>query len=143
LNDSDGNQKSKFASHALVFMLAGVTTRWKQVIGYQFKVSSYEARQANEIISCLIEKCHSIKLYMCAVVSDMGPQTQALWRINNITTGIFSRLNVQKYQISENETKDVFFLLDATHVYKNIRIALAEANTFYITEEIESKYNLP
>jgi hypothetical protein len=48
---------------------------------------------------------------------------------------------VQKYQISENETKDVFFLLDATHVYKNIRIALAEANTFYITEEIESKYH--
>jgi hypothetical protein len=35
-------------------MLAGVTTRWKQVIGYQFKGNSYEARQANEIISCLI-----------------------------------------------------------------------------------------
>jgi hypothetical protein len=144
LNGSDGNQKSKFASHALVFMLAGVTTRWKQVIGYQFTGNSYEARQANEIILCIIKKCHSIKLNVCAVVSDMGPQNQALWRINNITAGRFSRVNnVQKYQISENETKDVFFLPDATHVYKNIRIALTEGNTFYIAEEIASKYNLP
>jgi hypothetical protein len=108
------------------------------------KGHSYEARQANEIISCIIEKCHSIKLNVCAVVSDMGPQNQALWRINNITTGRFSRRNnVQKYQISENETKDVFFLPDATHVYENIRIALTEGNPFYITEEIASGYNLP
>jgi hypothetical protein len=141
---SEGIDSDELATHALVFMLAGVTTRWKQVIGYQFTANSYSSQDANSLISLIIQKCHAVQINVCAVISDMGPQNQAVWRLNNITAGRFSNIkNFQNFPINENESKKVFFLPDATHVYKSIRNALVQGNRFRISQEIVEKYNLP
>lgn len=143
MKNSGGNKTDEFATHALVFMLAGITTRWKQTIGYQLTSNSYDANEANDIISKIIMQCQSIGLDVCAIISDMGPQNQALWRLHKITAGRFSKINsFQEFTINDTETKKVYFLPDPTHIYKNIRLALTN-NVFSISQEIVSKYNLP
>lgn len=144
MKNSGGNNADAFATHALVFMLAGITTRWKQVIGYQFTGNSYEATATNNIVAEIIKKCHAVKLDVCAIISDMGPQNQALWRLNKITAGRSTKINnFQEYSLNETETKKIYFLPDATHVYKNIRLALTEGNIFHLSQEIVTKYKLP
>lgn len=74
----------------------------------------------------------------------MGPQKQALWWLNNIRTSRFYKINnFQEYAIGDNQTTKVYFLPDATHVYKNIRLALTEGNIFNVSQDIVAKYNLP
>ena len=125
-------------------MLDGVTTRWKQTIGYHFTGNTYSATEANEIILSILKKAHSIKLDVCAIISDMGPQNRALWRLNQISAGRFSKINnVQEYLINDTEKKKKYFVADATHVYKNIRLALTDGNTLYLSQDVVSKYNLP
>lgn len=81
---SGGKGSDSVATHALVFMLAGLTTRWKQTIAYEFTSTSYDAVHANQIIQDIIAKCDTIGLHICTVISDMGPQNQAVWRLNGI-----------------------------------------------------------
>ncbi|KAJ3658946.1 hypothetical protein Zmor_010658 [Zophobas morio] len=68
LKNSGDKDSDEYASHALVFMLAGVTTRWKQTIGYHFTGNTYSATEANEIILSILKKAHSIKLDVCAII---------------------------------------------------------------------------
>jgi hypothetical protein len=44
------------ATHGLVYMLAGVTSRWKQVVGYQFTGKSFDAGFLREDIENIISK---------------------------------------------------------------------------------------
>jgi hypothetical protein len=68
-------------------MLAGVTSRWKQVVGYQFTGTSFDARFLRKGIENIMSKDQSMGLQIDAVVSDMGGQNQAFWRLNNIHAG--------------------------------------------------------
>lgn len=60
------------ANHALVFMLAGVKTHWKQVIGYHFTGDSINNGCLKDIIFELIRKAEGIGFRVHAVVCDCG-----------------------------------------------------------------------
>ncbi len=66
------------STHALVFMVAGLSTRWKQTVAYEFTGNSYSASEADERIKLIIIKCFEIGIKIDAIISDMGPQNQAL-----------------------------------------------------------------
>jgi hypothetical protein len=48
------------ATHALVFMLAGASSRWKQIVACEFTGNSFLASEILQKIMTIIEKSHEI-----------------------------------------------------------------------------------
>lgn len=67
------------ATHALVFMLGGLTTAWKQACGYFFTPNSVDGRVFGKIIDHILQKCKEIGLKVVAIVNDMGPSNVRMW----------------------------------------------------------------
>lgn len=72
LTNANNCNAKEFATHALVIMLGGIGSRWKQVIAYYFTESSFEGSKLKEIICDIIDRVEKIGLYVHGVISDMG-----------------------------------------------------------------------
>ncbi|KAJ7986693.1 hypothetical protein DPEC_G00342540 [Dallia pectoralis] len=68
------------ATHALVFMLAGVTTRWKQVVAYHYTGNSTNGAVYQPIIVSIVEAAASVGLHVCNITTDMGSPNRAMWK---------------------------------------------------------------
>ncbi|KAG0434958.1 hypothetical protein HPB47_018763 [Ixodes persulcatus] len=79
------------ATHALVFMIAGISSRWKQVICYHYTGNSFCGKEAASQVKVLIERCNSVGLQVVAVTSDMGSGNRAMWQHFDIYSGRYSR----------------------------------------------------
>jgi len=82
-----------FPNAALVFMLAGLASRWKQVVGYYFTGDGFDGAVLKPIILQIINKAESIHLHVNNITSDMGPTNIAFWREIGITAGRYSLTN--------------------------------------------------
>jgi hypothetical protein len=66
------------ATYVLVFMLAGIKARWKQVMGYYFSGNSIKGVIIiNDIIENILQKVEPLGLNVLSVTSDMGASNQA------------------------------------------------------------------
>lgn len=66
-------KKDELATKILVFMLAGVATRWKQVIRYDYTGKSFNSKEVANIIQTLLKQSFDIGLNVSSLVMDMGP----------------------------------------------------------------------
>ena len=73
------------ATHACVFMLAGVTTRWKQVVAYHYSSNSTNGAVYQPIIIPIVEAAASVGLHVINVKSDMGSPNQAMGQAFGVT----------------------------------------------------------
>jgi hypothetical protein len=96
------------ATHVLVFMLAGINSRWKQMVAYYFTGNSVSGSVFQNIINSIFEKAAELKLNIISITSDMGACNQALWKKMQVGAG---RHKVIKNYISNptDSTKTVFF----------------------------------
>lgn len=60
------------ATKALVWMLGGITTKWKQPIAYHYTPSSVNGEVFVPILNKLLHKAKEINIFVSTVVSDMG-----------------------------------------------------------------------
>lgn len=68
-------------THGLVFMLAGICARWKQIVRYDFTGESIDEFTLRQVIEEIIKIAeNNIGLLVHVVTSDMGPANQAVWR---------------------------------------------------------------
>lgn len=130
------------ATHALVFMLCGISSRWKQTIAYEFTANSFCSQEIVQIITTIIQKANDIGLKIKVVISDMGPQNRSWWRIMNISVGKYCKINNYAAHSCNNEEK-LFIMPDSIHVYKNVACSLTAGNKFYLDETLVKIYNLP
>ncbi|KAH8033772.1 hypothetical protein HPB51_016227 [Rhipicephalus microplus] len=79
------------ATHGLVFMLSGITTRWKQTVAYHLTGNSFHAKAVKDIIIVIIKACEAISLKVDVVVTDMGRGNQATWILFGIIVGKHSK----------------------------------------------------
>ncbi|CAL1266166.1 unnamed protein product [Larinioides sclopetarius] len=125
------------AKHALVFFIGGISTRWKQVVGYHFTGQSIFPVTLKKVIFRLIEQCESIGMIIDSLVSDMDPHNQAFWRECDV--GVKRRkkkktktpkLDIQAFcpHPADNRRK-LFIVADAPHVLKNLRSHLTQRQT--------------
>ena len=130
------------ATHALVFMLGGVTTRWKQTVAYYFTGNSTNGRVIKEIITEIIQCASNIGLNIIYVTCDMGSSNRALWKDFEIGC---SRNSVKKNFIQHPyyAEKRIYFLDDIPYVVKNIRNHLANGQSIIIPQNLVVKYGLP
>ncbi|KAG8232011.1 hypothetical protein J437_LFUL011952 [Ladona fulva] len=119
LKDSQ-NKEYSLTTHALVFMLGGMSTHWKQTVGYHFTGPSFCARVVKEVMFDLIMKCEELGLSIDTVVSDMGGQNQALWKECGIIGGKYTKTtNYCEHPCDVN--RKLFFIPDTPHIMKSLR----------------------
>lgn len=64
-----------------LFMLGGVSTRWKQIVAYRLTGNSFSAKAMKQVILDIITACEKIGIRLHVVVTDMGGGNQALWEL--------------------------------------------------------------
>jgi len=143
MNLSSGFDSSQEkATHALVFKLCGISSKWKQTIGYEFTANSFCSQQIVQTIIAIIKKANDIQLKIKVIISDMGPQNRSWWKNMNIVINKYSKMNNYILHPCTNEEK-VFIMPDSVHIFKNVACSLIAENKFYLNETLVRKYNLP
>lgn len=151
-NDSSTNTKignvtlpnhddTQVATHGLVFMLAGLASRWKQVVAYYFTGNKVNEETFKSLVEHIIRKAEEIGLLVHNVTSDMGPSNQAMWRAFGIQVSYSHVTN--KYKHPCNNSRVLYFYSDVPHALKNIKNCLVINETIMIPDNLVRKYALP
>lgn len=130
------------ATSVLVFMLDGISTRRKQIVAYYFTGKSINGNAYHDIVIDLISKSEFIGLNVVALISDMGPSNQSLWKKWNITAGRQCKVsNYIPHPISC--TRKLFNVPDVPHIFKNIKNMFMTNKILFINDNMQQLYNLP
>lgn len=62
------DSSNKLATHSLVFMLCGISSNWKQTVGYELTGNSFCSQEVLEKIMAIIKKAHDIGLTIKAII---------------------------------------------------------------------------
>ena len=73
-----GHDDTEYATKALVFMLAGVVTKWKQPVAYYLTTDKCDGSVFVDIQKEIMLRAKKIGLNVKGVVSDMGASNKAL-----------------------------------------------------------------
>ena len=68
------------APKAVVFMVAGISTRWKETVGNFVTLSSLEGAVFGPLIKEIIQCAENIRLHVKSITSDMCSSNLAMWR---------------------------------------------------------------
>lgn len=121
------------ANHALVFMLGGITTRWKQTVAYHFTGQGMDGTVLKQIALDIIQEAHKIGLHVMAICSDMGSANRAMWRSFGIRVTAKEVVNRIPHPIKQDS--HLYFLADAPHLLKNIKQAFITGRTFMLPSD--------
>ncbi|XP_040071216.2 uncharacterized protein LOC115326004 [Ixodes scapularis] len=132
------------ATHALVFMLAGMASRWKQVVAYHFTGNSFDPKEVKDILFNIIKKCEGLQMVVDAVISDMGPCNQGIWRLCGVHASRSVPAAVScRHPCAGDTNRQLFFLADAPHLLKNIRGHLVKGQEIVLPRDVVQKHGLP
>ncbi|KAG0442804.1 hypothetical protein HPB47_015605 [Ixodes persulcatus] len=129
------------ATHALVFMIAGISSRWKQVICYHYTGNSFCGKEAASQVKVLIERCNSVGLQVVAVTSDMGSGNRAMWQHFDIYSGRYSR-TTNKIPHPQQPGEQIVFLADVPHLINNLNGHLVRGQTIVLPADVVTANNL-
>lgn len=112
------------ATHALVFMLVGIASRWKHVVAYHFTGNRLNSNLLKETIFQIINETEAIGFRVNFVTSDMGPGNVALWSLLGISTGRFS--TITNYIIHPSDPiRYLYIIADPPHLIKKPKASIA------------------
>jgi len=129
------------ATHSLVFMLGGITTRWKQTVSYYFTGNSTDGTVFCRIITDIILCAKNIGLNVLAFTSDMGSANRAMWK----RFGIVSTKDKCKCTFPHPSSPDkcVYVFADVPHLVKNLRNHIVKGHDLVLPAHVVAKFNLP
>lgn len=130
------------ATHSLVFMVGGITTRWKQTVAYFYTGNSTDGAVFAPIIIDIIKRCNVIGLNVAAVTSDMGSANRAMWKKLGILGGKRA-VTINSFPHPVNPHIKICVLADVPHVIKNVRNHLVNGQTITLPMNVVQKFNLP
>jgi hypothetical protein len=126
--NASGNNE-QIATHALVFMLAGVSSRWKQTVAYDFTGNSFLASEILQRIITIIEKSHDCES------SYIGYGSSKSWDLGAFKHSGHSDIrNYTPHPCLKNEK--LFIMPDPVHLFKNIAAALRKGHKFYLSDVV-------
>jgi len=137
------------AKKALVFMVAGLTRRYKDAVAYFFTNKRDPACTGNEtgdalaaILRTVITKTERAGLEVDSVTSDMGPDNMALWKSLGIGGSRFGPV-VSSFPNPVRPDREVFVLPDSPHLFKSIKRAIEVNKTILLPQALVESENLP
>ena len=125
------------ATHGLVFMLAGLATRWKQIVGFHMTGDSYKGENVKKVLDEILTEAGKIGLKVLAVTSDMGSNNQGVYR--EYVVGRYAN----KIDHPNIPGAYLYFLYDPPHVIKCIRNALINGLIIRLPQSVVDMYSLP
>ncbi|KAG0416190.1 hypothetical protein HPB47_006631, partial [Ixodes persulcatus] len=118
--------------------------QWLRKISRKNFTPSGHARLSKDLIFDLIRKCESTGLTIDAIITDMGPGNQGLWRECGITAIKLGKISVScEHPCASRSDRELYFLADAPHILKNLRGHLVRGQHRIIPDKIVQKHNLP
>lgn len=130
----------EFATHALVFMVRGMTTSWKQTVAYLFTGTSLRREPFWNFTKQVIEASESAGLQVQAVTTDMGPANVGLWNHVGIES---TRHKITPSVIHPSSTdRSLYFIADPPHLLKNLWNCLL-VHEVTLNPQTVHKYSLP
>ncbi|EFN90118.1 hypothetical protein EAI_17545 [Harpegnathos saltator] len=124
------NSSNKQATHSLVFILCGISTKWKQTIAYKFTANSFCPHEMVKEIETIIQKAHFIGLTIKVVISAMSALNRSWWKILNITGKKWTTVNNYIQHPCDKKEK-LYIMPDSVHVFKNVACSLTAGNTLF------------
>jgi len=77
-------------------MLAGIASRWKQVVAYYFTGNSIDGSKFNPIVCKILKKAEEIGLRVHSVTSDMGAANMGMWKSFGVKASKYDKINMIK-----------------------------------------------
>ena len=130
------------ATHSLVFMLGGVTTRWKQTVAYYYTGNSTDGSVFAPIVLSIIKRCYDIGLNVAAITCDMGSANRAMWKKLGIVCGK-QAVTINSFPHPCIPEYKICVLADVPHVIKNVRNHLVNGQNIVLPMHFVQKFNLP
>jgi len=101
------------ADHVLVFMMRGISVKWKQPLAYFFVKGSVKPVILGRLLHDCLAKLEDIQLFPIAVICDQGPTNRCyLETLENVSVS-------QPFLF--HGCKKVYVIYDPPHLLKNIR----------------------
>lgn len=113
---------TKKCNQALVIMIKGIKSSWKQVIGYYFSCGATAGAQLKSVLINAIFKLKSIGLIPKIVVCDQGTNNQQLRKILGVTSD---------FPFITHDEDTIYFMYDTPHLLKSVRNNLKKYNLIY------------
>jgi Transposase protein len=83
--EAASSAKMELASHAMIFMLRGLTSSWKQTVAYLFTGTSVKPEPLWEFTKQVIVASEAAGFKIQGVTSDMGPANTGMWKTGSIS----------------------------------------------------------
>lgn len=109
----------KEVTHALVFLLGGIFTRWKIPVAYYFTPDNVDGTILKPIIENIIQKAEAIGLYVHSITSDMGPVNLRMWKAFGIGGKYTKIINSIVHPV--NNKRKLMFIMDIPRLFKNLK----------------------
>lgn len=134
--------ESAQATHGLIFVLAGIFSRWKQNIAFYLTPDSYDGALLHPIVLKIIQEAESIGLYVHSVTNDMGPNNLAMWR--KFFVGFAARYSTVTNSIIHpvDNNRKLWFIADPGHLLKNLKFCLLNNKTITLPTNFIRANNL-
>ena len=120
------------ADHALVFMVRGLYTKWKQPLAYFLTAGTIKAGYLQSLTRKCIDKLDQIGLNVRVIICDQGSNNRSFFQtLENVT--------IEKPYIVHNHKK-VLVMYDPPHLIKNVRNNFMKSDYKYDDVDIKWKY---
>ncbi|XP_072403398.1 uncharacterized protein [Diabrotica undecimpunctata] len=128
--DCGDERNNKFADHAQVFMIKGITKKWKQPVAYTFSQGTTTTIDLVRQIKGIIVECEKAGLTVVATVSDQGSTN--VGAINYLVKYNASQENtLKKIKLYEINGHPIVHIYDPPHLLKGIRNNLMTKKLFW------------
>lgn len=75
------SMKEVNATHAFIYMLVGISSRYKQIVAYDFTGASINGQHFHDKVMAIVIKSEDVGLKCNGMISDMGGPNGALWKL--------------------------------------------------------------
>ena len=120
------------ADHALVFMVRGLLSKWKQPVGYFLTAGTVKPEVLQQLTKICLDKLTEIGIHAQVLICDQGSNNRSFLQK-------LEKVSVEKPFMMHNEKK-VFVMYDPPHLLKNVRNNLIKSNYKYDDVDIKWEY---
>lgn len=103
---------------------------------------SFHAPTVRDILFEVVRQSESVGISVDAVISDMGPGNQALWRLCGVSATKHGRPRVSCPHPCGSD-RLLYFLADTPHLLKNLRGHFLRKQVLTLDNDTVKKHNLP
>lgn len=120
------------ADHALVFMVRGLYSKWKQPLAYFLTSGPVKGQTLQTLTKMCIDKLNDIGLEVNVLICDQGTNNR-----NFLDT--LEKVSIEKPYFMHNDKK-VFVIYDPPHLIKNVRNNLKKGDLHYDDQTVSWKH---